>query len=52
MSEPPRPPGAATLEPAATIARLAADLALDEEPSGFVAALESDPDARAARGPE
>ncbi len=34
---------------AAAIARLAAELPLAEEPSGFVAALEGDPDARDAR---
>jgi hypothetical protein len=34
---------------AAAIARLAAELALADEPSGFVVALEHDPDARDAR---
>jgi aspartyl-tRNA(Asn)/glutamyl-tRNA(Gln) amidotransferase subunit A len=38
----------AAAELAATIAQLAGGLALAEEPSGFVAALESDPDARTA----
>ncbi len=35
---------------AAAIERLAADLALAEEPSGFTVVLESDPDAREQRG--
>jgi hypothetical protein len=42
-----RPQAAADL--AAAIARLATELALAEEPSGFVAALEHDPDERDAR---
>ncbi len=48
MSEPdPKPTAAADL--AAAIARLARELSLAEEPSGFVAALENDPDVREAR---
>jgi len=48
MSDPDRtPPAAADL--AAAIARLAGELPLTEEPSGFVAALENDPDVREAR---
>ena len=42
MDAPSRQPGAAAVELAAAITRLAADLALAEEPSGFVAALEND----------
>jgi hypothetical protein len=49
MGDTERTPTAAA-ELAATIARLEGDLALAEEPSGFVAALENDPDAREARG--
>jgi len=48
MSDPDRtPPAAADI--AAAIARLAGELPLSEEPSGFVAALENDPDVREAR---
>ena len=49
MSDVTRRPDAAAL--AEAIARLAAELSLAEEPSGFVAALEHDPDARDARDP-
>jgi len=48
MSEPDRRSPAAT-DLAAAIARLARELALAEEPSGFVAALDNDPDVRDAR---
>lgn len=48
MGEPSRQPAVAA-ELAAAIARLAVELSLAEEPSGFVAALENDPDARDAR---
>ena len=48
MGEPTRPPAAAA-ELAAAIARLAGALSLAEEPSGFVTALENDPDTRDAR---
>lgn len=48
MSDQDRPPAAAA-DLAAAIARLAAGLSLAEEPSGFVVALERDPDARDAR---
>jgi hypothetical protein len=34
----------ASAEAAATIERLAADLSLAEEPAGFIAALESEPE--------
>ncbi len=51
MGEPTRPPAAA-VELAAAIARLAGELSLAEEPSGFVAALENDPDTRDARTPQ
>ena len=52
MSEPdPRLPKAAA-DLAAAIARLAAELSLGEEPSGFVAALDSDPHALDAPEPE
>lgn len=51
MGEPSRPPAAAA-ELAAAIARLAAELSLAEEPSGFVGALENDPDTRDARQPQ
>lgn len=51
MGEPTRPPAAAA-ELAAAIARLAGELSLAEEPSGFVAGLENDPDTRDARQPE
>lgn len=50
MGEPIRPPAAAEL--AAAVARLAAELSLADEPSGFVAALENDPDIRDARQPQ
>jgi hypothetical protein len=48
MSAPDQRPQAAA-ELAAAIARLASELTLAEEPSGFVSALESDPDVRDAR---
>lgn len=48
MNDTDRTPTAAT-ELAAAIARLAAEIGLAEEPSGFVAALDSDPDLRDAR---
>ncbi|MEK7386207.1 MAG: hypothetical protein AABZ83_07170 [candidate division NC10 bacterium] len=51
MGEPTRPPAAAA-ELAAAIARLAGELSLAEEPSGFVAGLENDPDTRDARQPQ
>ena len=44
MGDPSPQPPAVAVELAAAIARLAEDLALAEEPSGFIAALESDPD--------
>jgi len=50
MGEPTRPPAAAEL--AAAIARLAGELSLAEEPSGFIAGLENDPDTRDARQPQ
>jgi len=46
------PPPLAAADIAATIARHAVDLALADEPSGFVGALERDPDDREAPGPE
>ncbi len=52
MSEPDRRPPKAAADLAAAIARLAAELSLGEEPSGFVAALEKDPDTRDAREPQ
>lgn len=52
MSDVTPPPTAAAPGIAAAIARLAPDLALADEPSGFVGALEHDPDVREARGPE
>lgn len=52
MGDPSRQPPAVAVELAVAIARLAADLALADEPSGFLAALENDPDARDAREPE
>ncbi|HKB24456.1 MAG TPA: hypothetical protein VKG64_05310 [Methylomirabilota bacterium] len=48
MSDTDRTPTADT-DPAAAIARLAAELLLTDEPSGFVAALDNDPDVRDAR---
>ncbi len=48
MSDTDRTPTADT-DPAAAIARLAAELSLTDEPSGFVAALDNDPDVPDAR---
>ncbi len=50
MSEPGRRERVDVADLAAAIERLAADLALAEEPSGFTVVLESDPDAREQRG--
>ncbi len=47
MSDTTRRPDAVAL--AEAIARLSAELSLAEEPSGFVTALEHDPDIRDAR---
>lgn len=48
MSDPDRKSPAAT-DLAAAIARLAPELSLADEPSGFVAALDNDPDVRDSR---
>jgi hypothetical protein len=50
MSEPGRRERVDVADLAAAIERLAADLALAEEPSGFVVVLESDPNMREQRG--
>jgi len=49
MSEPGRRERVDVADLAAAIERLAADLALAEEPSGFTVVLESDPDMREQR---
>ena len=49
MNEPDRQPSRDAAALAAAIRRAAADLALTEEPSGFVVALEEGPELRADR---
>jgi len=49
MSEPGRRERVDVADLAAAIERLAADIALAEEPSGFTVVLESDPDMREQR---
>jgi hypothetical protein len=49
MNEPDRQPSRDAAALAAAIRRAAADLALAEEPSGFVVALEEGPELRADR---
>ena len=50
MSEPERRPSAEVAGLAAAIERVAADLAIGEEPSGFVLALEGDASPTQPRG--
>lgn len=50
MSEPPRQQRMDVADLAAAIERLALDLSLAEEPSGFTVVLENDPDVREHRG--
>ena len=49
MSQPGRQQRVDVADLAAAIERLAADLALAEEPSGFTVVLENDPDVREQR---
>jgi len=49
MSEPPRQLRVDVADLAAAIERLAGDLSLAEEPSGFSVVLENDPDVREQR---
>ena len=50
MSEPPRQQRMDVADLAAAIERLALDLSLAEEPSGFTVVLENDADVREHRG--